>query len=105
MRKAVGILLCALSAAVGADRSVETIRSAAARGMALVQSSQKIWFTKQSCASCHQQLLPEMAAKAAREHGIPLNEDIARGDVQKAFGYLTDLDRAVQYSYIIDPSS
>jgi hypothetical protein len=54
---------------------------------ALIQSTQKDWFTKQSCNSCHQQILPAMAIQAAR-----------------AFAYLAGLDHAVQYTGIIDPA-
>lgn len=43
--------------------------------------------TKQSCNSCHQQILPAIAVQAAR-----------------AFAFLSGLDKAVQYTEIIDPA-
>ncbi len=46
-----------------------------------------------------------MAIRAARDHGVPFDEAIAGGDAQKMFGLLSDVDRAVQYNYIIDPVS
>src|SRR5882724_7022659 len=77
------------------------IRDAAARNLALFQSSQKHWFEVQRCDSCHHQYQPALAYRAAREHGIPFDEAIARADAAKAFTY-ADLDRAVQYSWLIE---
>jgi len=87
----------------GADRTPGRIRDAAARNLALFQSSQKRWFDVQRCDSCHHQYQPALAYKSAREHGIPFDEAIARADAAKAFTY-ADLDRAVQYSWIIEPA-
>lgn len=42
-----------------------------------------------------------MAVRAAREHGIPLNEDAARAHAARAFAFLSGLDKAVQYTEII----
>lgn len=72
--------------------------------MAVIQNSQKTWFSKQSCFSCHQQILPALAFQAAREHGIPIDEKAAHADAAAAFGFYSDLDRAVQYTYLIDPA-
>jgi hypothetical protein len=40
----------------------------------------------------------------AREHGIAVNEEIARDSAVHAFGPFASIDRAVQYTHIIDPS-
>jgi ankyrin repeat protein len=95
-------IVCAVSLASAA--TPDQIRSAAAKGLALIQSSQNGWYTKQSCTSCHQQYLPAMAIAEAREHGIPVDEAAARADAAKTFGLLGDFDRAVQYWYVIDPA-
>jgi ankyrin repeat protein len=79
------------------------IRDAAARNLALFQSSQKHWFEVQRCDSCHHQYQPSLAYRSAREHGIPFDEAIARADAAKAFSY-ADLDKVVQYSWIIEPA-
>ena len=79
------------------------IKDAAARNLALFQASQKHWFEVQRCDSCHHQYQPALAYRAAREHGIPFDEAIARADAAKAFTY-ADLDKAVQYSWIIEPA-
>lgn len=104
MLRSMGILLTVISAAWGADAAPDRIRDAATKGLALLQFSQKDWFAKQSCASCHHQVLPALAVREAREHGIPLNQDIANADAAKGFSFFSDLDRAVQYNYIIDPA-
>ena len=87
--------------AAGADAG--RIRDAATRNLALFQQSQKHWFEVQRCDSCHHQYQPALAYRAAREHGIAFDESIARADAAKAFTY-ADLDRAVQYSWIIEPA-
>ena len=86
-------------AASGLDAA--RIRDAAARNLALLQSSQKNWFDVQRCDSCHHQYQPALAYRSAREHGIPFDEAIARADAAKAFTY-ADLDKAVQYSWLIE---
>jgi len=104
MRGVTGILLFVVSVAWGSDAAPDRIRNAAARGLALIQSTQKDWFTKQSCNSCHQQILPAPAVRAAREHGVPLNDDAARAHAQRVFAFLSRLGKAVQYNKIIDPT-
>ena len=92
------------SAAWAADATSDQVRSAATRAVALIQSSQKNWYAKQECLSCHQQLLPALAFRDARAHGIPVNEPAAHSDAAKAFGVFANLDRAVQYTHLIDPA-
>src|SRR6059058_564854 len=89
----------AARAATTADAA--RIRDAASRNLTLFQASQKHWFEVQRCDSCHHQYQPALAYRAAREHGIPFDEAIARADAAKAFTY-ADLDRAVQYSWLIE---
>ena len=93
--------ICALRAE---DASPARIRDAAARAVALIQKSQKNWHSRQSCFSCHQQVLPALAFRAARGHGIPVDEPAAHADAVNAFRFYANLDRAVQYTHIIDPA-
>lgn len=97
-------LLCAASVLWGAHASPDQIRNAAARGLAVIQNSQKNWYVKQSCSSCHQQYLPAMAIAAARQHGIPFDETVAKADTAAMLAQFADLDRAVQYTHVIDPA-
>jgi ankyrin repeat protein len=81
------------------------VSGAAARAVAAIQKAQSPWYTtnKQVCASCHHQYQPALAFRAAREHRIPVNEEIARADAVKAFSF-ADLDRAIQYTHVIEPA-
>ena len=91
-------IFCILSTAWGADAA----HDAAAKAIALIQASQKNW--TQDCDSCHQQLLPQIAFRAARVHGIPVDEQLAHASAARTFGMLANLDRAVQYTHLIDPA-
>ena len=93
--------LLSISPAWSADASA--IREAATKAVALIQTSQKSWFHKESCESCHQQDLPAMAFRAAREHGIPVDAAAARADAVGAFSRFSNFDRVVQWTDIIDP--
>ena len=97
-------LLCSASALWAADPSAAEIRQAATRAVTLIQSSQKNWYYKQSCFSCHQQVLPALAFRAAREHGIAVDESAAHTGAAAAFGFYSNLERAVEYTHIIDPA-
>jgi ankyrin repeat protein len=97
------LLVPALAGAQSDDDA--RIRAAAVRGIAAIQKAQANWFTsyKQVCASCHHQYQPALAYRAAREHGIAVDETIAHADAAKAFTF-ADIDRAIQYSYVIEPA-
>jgi ankyrin repeat protein len=97
-------ILCFFTAVWADDASTARIRNAATKAVALIQKSQKSWPSKQSCFSCHQQVLPALAFRAAREHGIPVDEPAAHADAAGAFGFYANLDRAVQYTHVIDPA-
>jgi ankyrin repeat protein len=98
------LALCSISVLLADDATPARIRDAAAKAVALIQKSQKNWPSKQSCFSCHQQVLPALAFRAAREHGIPVDEPAAHADAAFAFAFYANLDRAVQYTHIIDPA-
>jgi len=97
-------MLCLTVALSAAEATSNQIRDAATRAVALLQASQKEFSAKQSCESCHHQILPALAYRVAREHGVPINEDQARATAIHAFAPFASLDRAVQYTHIIDPS-
>ena len=77
------------------------LRAASAKAIGLIQQSQVVWSKKESCTSCHHQLIPEIPIRLARERGVPVDEKVARETTANAFGYLKDLDMAQQgYDYI-----
>src|SRR4051812_2549837 len=99
------IVVAVLGSALPATAQTDAqIRDAATRGVAAITAAQKVWAnSKQVCASCHHQFQPAHAFKAAREHGIPVDDTIARADAATAFSY-ADLDRAIQYTHVIEPA-
>ena len=77
------------------------LREASSKAIKLIQHSQVVWYKKQTCTSCHHQLLPEVTINLARERGVRFDETVARDTTTAAFAYLKDLDGAVQgYDYI-----
>ena len=78
------------------------LRAASAKAIKLIQHSQVVWYKKQTCTSCHHQLLPEIPIKMARERGVAFDEKVAQETTAAAFAYLKDLDAAVQGHDYID---
>jgi len=78
------------------------IREAANRALALIQSSQQQWDDGWACASCHHQYLPAIAFQSAREHGLAVDEKIARADAEMAFRGLSSLDAALHSGRPLD---
>ncbi|HUE04961.1 MAG TPA: hypothetical protein VMR62_35755, partial [Bryobacteraceae bacterium] len=70
-------MVCCVTAGLAGDASTARMQQAATKAVALIQKSQESWYTKQSCFSCHQQVLPALAFRSAREHGIPVDEHAA----------------------------
>lgn len=99
------VAVCAVFPLRGQEAHPDAVRTAAARALAAIQKAQTPWYTthKQVCASCHHQYQPALAYRAARDHRVPFDEAIARADAVKAFTF-ADLDRAVQYTYVIEPA-
>jgi ankyrin repeat protein len=90
------IVLPAISIAQPLDSS--RIREAATRGFAAVQAAQKASYSSQSCTTtCHLQAYGALAYRTAREHGIRLDEEIARADAERGFRrFATNLSAAVE---------
>ena len=77
------------------------LRAASARAIKLIQHSQVIWYQRETCTSCHHQLLSQIPLVLARERGVPFDEKVARETTANAFAYLKDLDANVQgYDFI-----
>ena len=97
-------LIFAIPAAWAGDNSAARIRTSASKAVAMIQGSQKNWYHKERCISCHQQVFPALAFRAAREHGIAVDEPAAHADAVAALGYFSNFARAVEYTHVIDPS-
>ncbi|MBZ5617272.1 MAG: hypothetical protein LAQ69_00870 [Acidobacteriia bacterium] len=97
-------IVCSVLASLAGDASTARIQEAATRAVAIIQKSQNNWYAKASCVSCHQQVFPALAFRAAREHGIPVDEKAAHADAAAAFGFYSNLERAAEFTYVIDPA-
>lgn len=64
--------------ALAADLSPATLRSAAQKGLELLEKTSPTFIKKGGCNSCHNQMLPAAAQAFARDHGIPTGETIAQ---------------------------
>jgi ankyrin repeat protein len=74
---------------------------ASEKAIRLMQHAQVVWYKKETCTSCHHQLLPEIALALARDRGVPFDEETARVTTAASFAYLNNLDAAVQgYDFI-----
>ena len=90
------VLLPALATAQPVDEA--RVRDAVTRGYRAIQAAQKASRTSQSCTTtCHLQLNGTFAYRAIRQHRIPLDEQVARADFDRAFRrFATDLSTAVE---------
>lgn len=79
----------------------EKLRSAATKALDQIQQSQATAIRKENCASCHHQLLPEMALSLA-PHRVKWDSKAARQSTLQTFGFLKDLDVNVQGNFYID---
>jgi hypothetical protein len=96
--------LFSVSIVYAAGIAPDRVRETAAKAVGSIQRSQKNWYAKQTCYSCHHQVLPAMAFTAAREHGVPVDEAAAHADAAAGFGFLANFARAVEYTHMIDPT-
>ncbi len=77
---------------------------AVSRAIIRIQHAQKIWQKKESCASCHHQMLPIRTFSLARKRGVPFDDKAAREMIRSTFAPLADLDMFVQgYNHIDTP--
>jgi len=76
-----------------ATTSLPTPRAAAARGVAMLQSSGATFFKEGGCAACHAQNLTSMATTAARAAHIPVNETAKAEDFKGSQFFLAGLEQ------------
>src|SRR5690242_13735124 len=75
--------------------------AASEKAIKIIQKSQAGWYKKETCTSCHHQLVPQIPITLARERGVPVDESVARETTTNAFAFIKDLDGMVQgYDYI-----
>ncbi len=89
---------------VSAPVFAQDARRAVVKPIALLQKTSVQWYSKQTCTSCHQQDLPMMVLRLARERGVAIDDGLRREVVARGYGFLSSIDRAVQHTHLIDPS-
>lgn len=102
IRAALGVGPLANGGKAVASVGLGEVQAAAEKATSLLQNASVKWFGKRTCASCHHQYLPLIVFDLARRHGVPVNAQALKMIATGTFGYLADLDRAVQGSYLID---
>ena len=80
----------------------EALRTASTKAVSLIQRAQVGWSKKETCASCHHQLIPEIALNLARGRGVPVDEKVERETSAATFSFMKDLDGAIQRTDYID---
>ncbi len=76
---------------------VADARTSLARSAALLQSIGPPVFQKHGCITCHNQSIPAQVAAAARERGIPVNEELAKKNLKQILAVYKPMgDEAMQ---------
>lgn len=65
-----------------------SIRVALLRSLPLLQKTDLIFLQKAGCVSCHNNTMTAMTVALARKNGVPVDEDIARGQMKKIAAYV-----------------
>jgi ankyrin repeat protein len=80
-----------------APKPAASIRAAVARSMPLLQRTDVTFIQRSGCVSCHNNNLTAMTVATVRRNGLPLNEAIARQQLQTIGAYIGSWrDRALQ---------
>lgn len=82
-----------------APKPAPSVRAALQRSIPLLQKADLIFMQKAGCVSCHHNTMTAMTVALARKRGIPVDEQIARGQVKKIAAYIeTWRERTLQGS-------
>jgi ankyrin repeat protein len=91
-----------LGAAPSPDQA--ELRTAATRSLALLDRVNRTWLKQAYCYSCHNDGLFNRVHRIAREHGLPLDEQLALRSARKTYSWITNVDEAIQGYYFVDPT-
>jgi hypothetical protein len=69
-------------------KPANSVRAAVSRSLPLLQRADVAFFSKSGCVSCHNNSLTAMTVSAARRNGFPVDEKIARTQLQTIGAYL-----------------
>jgi hypothetical protein len=74
--------------ALAGENETAGVQAAVKKSVALLQQSGPIFVKKGGCTSCHHQSLPAMAFSLARERGFPVDEQLARDQLEAVAAFL-----------------
>jgi len=81
----------------GAPSPAPSVRAALDRALPLLQKTDVTFFRKAGCVSCHNNTITAEVVAAARQKGLPVNEQIARDQLRTIAAYLDGWrERALQ---------
>jgi ankyrin repeat protein len=70
--------------------SPKTPEQAVAASLPLLEHSMQVFADRTGCASCHQEGLGRIATGLARQRGVAINEELARAQAKRVFGFFTE---------------
>jgi ankyrin repeat protein len=78
------------------------LRKAAAKSLQVIQESQRVFYKKSGCVSCHHQILPVLAVSVAHTKEVGFDTEFAEEVAGRVFSYQKDFDAIIQGQYYID---
>ncbi len=72
----------------GKPKPAGSFRAAVERSIPLLQRADVTFLRKSGCVSCHNNSLTAMSVARARDHGLPVNDEIARGQLNTIGTYI-----------------
>ena len=69
-------------------RPAASVRSAVERSVPLLQRSDVTFIRKSGCVSCHNDTFTAMTVSVAREHGLPVDEQVAQQQLKRTASFL-----------------
>jgi hypothetical protein len=82
-------------------RRENTIQSAIARSLPLIQTTDANFVPKAGCVSCHDNSLAAMAVGSARKSGFPVNEQIAAQQVKANAAFLDKVRDSLHQGFFV----
>jgi N-acyl-D-amino-acid deacylase len=104
MRFSAILLLTTLSTALAGNLDQTKIRTAATRAQTTLEAVERTWQTIGYCYSCHNDAMAVHVAKISREHGIPVDENLALKEARKAYSWMNSAEEAALGDYFVDPA-
>ena len=80
------------------------VRRAAIRSLALLNGVNQTWLERGYCYTCHNDGLFNKLHAVARQHGLPVDEQLALRSARRTYSWTGNPDEAIQGFYFVDPA-